>query len=83
MLEQDSSRGTLDLVRRNRPENHARDFEPEGTPAHRSGGTHLLFKTIDVQQVESHLDFHRVPDDLTLAQAADILDKQIVMASNR
>ena len=46
-------------------------------------GKVLLFKTIDVQQVESHLDFHRVPDDLTLAQAADILDKQTVMASNR
>ena len=46
-------------------------------------GKVLLFKTIDVQQVESHLDFHRVPDDLTLAQAADILNKQIVMASNR
>ena len=46
-------------------------------------GKVLLFKTIVVQQVESHLDFHRVPDDLTLAQAADILDKQIVMASNR
>jgi hypothetical protein len=46
-------------------------------------GTVLLFKTISVQETENHSDFHRVPDDLTLAQAADILNKQIVMASNR
>ncbi|MFZ1143098.1 MAG: hypothetical protein WAN76_28290 [Candidatus Sulfotelmatobacter sp.] len=46
-------------------------------------GKVLLFKTINVQETENHSDFHRVPDDLTLAQAADILNKQIVMASNR
>ena len=46
-------------------------------------GKVLLFKTISVQQTENHSDFHRVPDDLTLAQAADILNKQIVIASNR
>jgi len=46
-------------------------------------GKVLLFKTISVQDTENHSDFHRVPDDLTLAQAADILNKQIVMASNR
>jgi len=46
-------------------------------------GKVLLFKTISVQETENHSDFHRVPDDLTLAQAADILNKQIVMASNR
>jgi hypothetical protein len=46
-------------------------------------GKVLLLKTINVQETENHSDFHRVPDDLTLAQAADILNKQIVMASNR
>ena len=46
-------------------------------------GKVLLFKTIDVQQVESHLDFHRVPDDLTLAEAASILNGQTVVADNR
>src|ERR1035438_4657506 len=38
MPEQDSRREELELFRRNKPENHATDFEPEGTPAHRSGG---------------------------------------------
>ena len=37
-------------------------------------GKALLFKTIDVQQVESHSNFHRVPADLTLAEAASILN---------
>lgn len=46
-------------------------------------GKALLFKTIDVQQTESHSDFNRVPDDLTLAEAAAILNKQIVVADNR
>jgi hypothetical protein len=46
-------------------------------------GKVLLFKTIDVQQVESHLDFHRMPDDLTLAEAASILNGQTVVADNR
>ena len=46
-------------------------------------GKVLLFKTIDVQQVESHLDFHRVPDDLTLGEAASILNEQTVVADNR
>jgi hypothetical protein len=36
-------------------------------------GRVLFFKTISVQQREFRTDFHRVPDDLTLAQAADIL----------
>jgi len=43
----------------------------------------LLFKTIDVQQAESHSDFHRVPDDLTLAEAASILSGQTVVADDR
>ena len=46
-------------------------------------GKALLFKTIDVQQAESHSDFHRVPDDLTLAEAASILNGQTVIADNR
>ena len=46
-------------------------------------GKALLFKTIGVQQAETHSDFSRVPDDLTLAEAAGILDKQIVVADNR
>ncbi len=46
-------------------------------------GKILLFKTVDVQQVESHSDFHRVPNDLTLAEAASILNGQTVAADNR
>jgi hypothetical protein len=46
-------------------------------------GKALLFKTIGVQVTESHIDFHRVPDDLTLEEAADILGRQTVIADNR
>ena len=46
-------------------------------------GKALLFKTIGVQVTENHSDFHRVPDDLTLEEAADILGRQIVIADNR
>ena len=46
-------------------------------------GKALLFKTIGVRETENHSDFHRVPDDLTLAEAADILNRQIVVADNR
>jgi len=46
-------------------------------------GKALLFKTVSVQQTETHRDFNRVPDDLTLAEAAGILNKQIVVADNR
>jgi hypothetical protein len=46
-------------------------------------GKALLLKTINVQQTESRRDFRRVPDDLTLAQAADILNRQIVVAKSR
>jgi hypothetical protein len=46
-------------------------------------GKALLFKTIGVQESENHSDFSRMPDDLTLAEAAGILNKQIVVASNR
>src|SRR5437660_11319290 len=36
-------------------------------------GKALFFKTMGVQQNYSRSDFRQVPDDLTLAQAADIL----------
>jgi hypothetical protein len=46
-------------------------------------GKALLFKTIGVQETENHSDFQRVPDDLTLAEAAGMLDRQVVVADNR
>ena len=46
-------------------------------------GKALLFKAIGVKETETHSDFNRVPDDLTLAEAAGILYKQIVVADNR
>jgi hypothetical protein len=46
-------------------------------------GKALLFKTIGVQEMEKHSDFHRVPDDLTLAEAAGILNRETVEADNR
>ena len=46
-------------------------------------GKALLFKTIGVQATENHSDFQTVPDDLTLAEAAGMLDRQIVVADNR
>jgi hypothetical protein len=46
-------------------------------------GKALLFKTIGAQVTENHCDFHRVPDDLTLAEATGILNRRIVLADNR
>ena len=46
-------------------------------------GKALLFKTVGVHETENHSDFHRVPGDLTLSEAADILNRQIVVADNR
>jgi hypothetical protein len=46
-------------------------------------GKALLFKTIGVQETENHSDFHRVPDDLTPAEATDMLKGEIVEADNR
>jgi hypothetical protein len=46
-------------------------------------GKALLFKTIGVYETENHSDFQREPDDLTLAEAAGILNRQIVVADNR
>jgi hypothetical protein len=46
-------------------------------------GKALLFKSIGVQKRENRRDFHRISDDLTLTQAADILSSHIVLAENR
>ena len=46
-------------------------------------GKALLFKSIAVQKRENHRDFQQVSDDLTLTQAADILNRPIVVADNR
>jgi hypothetical protein len=46
-------------------------------------GKALLFKTIGVRETENHSDFHLVPDDLTLAEAAGRLYGQRVEAENR
>lgn len=46
-------------------------------------GKALIFKTISVQQIENHSDYHQVPDDLTLAEATGLLDRQILEANNR
>ena len=40
-------------------------------------GKALLFKSIGVQKRENRRDFHQVSDDLTLTQAADILNRYI------
>jgi hypothetical protein len=45
-------------------------------------GRILFFKTIKLQQRECRSEFQRVPDDLTLGQAADILRRQPLAASN-
>jgi hypothetical protein len=46
-------------------------------------GKALLFKSIAVQQKEVHSNFERLPDDLTLADAASVLLKQTFVAANR
>ncbi len=45
-------------------------------------GKALLFKTISVQQKELHRNFERVPDDLTMSDAAGLLLKQALIAAN-
>ena len=42
-----------------------------------------LFKSIGVQKRENRRDFHQVSDDLTLTQAANILNRHIAVADNR
>ena len=44
-------------------------------------GKALLFKTISVQQRELHRNFDRVPDDLTISDAASLLLKQALFAA--
>jgi hypothetical protein len=46
-------------------------------------GKALVFKTIGAHETENHSDFYRGPDDLTLAAATEILNKQILEADNR
>jgi hypothetical protein len=46
-------------------------------------GKALFFKTIAVKEKEYRSDFRTVPDGLTLAEAADILTKQVIVAANR
>ncbi len=47
-------------------------------------GKALLFKTIDLRQIESTSDYVRVPDNLSLAQGVDMLKKRVesVVAEN-
>jgi hypothetical protein len=45
-------------------------------------GKALLFKNISVQQRELHQNFERVPEDLTIADAAALLLKQSLIAAN-
>lgn len=46
-------------------------------------GRALLFKTISVQQKELHQHFERVPDDLSMSDAAALLLKQSLIAAQR
>jgi hypothetical protein len=46
-------------------------------------GRALFFKTISVQQDERNSNFKRVPDDLTLAQAADLVKKPQAPPANQ
>jgi hypothetical protein len=46
-------------------------------------GKALLFASIGVQKRENHRDFQRVSDDLTLSEAAGILNSKMVVADNR
>jgi hypothetical protein len=46
-------------------------------------GKALLFKNICVQQKETHSNFERLPSDITLADAANLLLRQALIASVR
>ena len=46
-------------------------------------GKALFFKTIAVQEREYRSDFRTVRDSLTLAEAAELLTKQVIVAANR
>lgn len=46
-------------------------------------GKALFLKTIAAKEEEYRSDFRTVPDGLTLAEAADILTKQVMIVANR
>lgn len=46
-------------------------------------GKALFFKTIAVQQRESYTDYKRVPDDITLTQAATVLKQDVESTPSR
>jgi len=46
-------------------------------------GKALLFKNISVQQKELHSNFERMPDDISIADAAGLLLKQTLVAAKR
>jgi hypothetical protein len=46
-------------------------------------GKALLFKTISVRQKERHHDFERIPDDMTMADAAAMLMNKSLLAEKR
>jgi hypothetical protein len=46
-------------------------------------GKVLLFKNISVQQKELHSNFERMPDDITIADAAGLLLKHTIVALKR
>ena len=45
-------------------------------------GKALLFATIGMRKKETHADFYQVSDDLTLAEAADMLNRKLVVADS-
>jgi hypothetical protein len=45
-------------------------------------GKALLFKAVGAHETETHSGFHRMPDNLTLAEAADILNAPVVEADS-
>jgi hypothetical protein len=46
-------------------------------------GKALFFKTVTVNEKEYRSNFRRVPDVLTLVEAADMLTKEVIVAANR
>jgi hypothetical protein len=46
-------------------------------------GKALLFKSISVQQKELHSNFERVPDDLSVSDAANLLLRQTLVAAKQ
>ena len=46
-------------------------------------GKALLFKTIAIQQKEYRSDFRVVPESLTLAEAANMLSREVLVAANQ